>query len=105
MIKNFSIFKQDNKGDDKKPTHTISTKVSEEFVTIGCCWTKDSTNGKYLSCKLQDVYKDKPGFEIQQELSIETTVTGTPPVKMSKATSSNDIDYPVNNIRPEDVPF
>lgn len=104
-MKNFSIFKQDNKGDDKKPTHTISTKVGEEFVTIGVCWTKDSTNGKYLSCKLQDVYKDKPGFEIQQELPIETTVTGTPPVKMSKATSSNDIDYPTEQINADDIPF
>lgn len=58
MIKNFSIFKQDNKGNEKLPTHGISTKIGEEYVNIGACWTKDSTKGKYLSCKLSDVWVD-----------------------------------------------
>lgn len=56
MIKNFSIFKQDNKGNEKMPTHGISTKIGDEYVTIGACWTKDSKTGKYLSCKLQDAW-------------------------------------------------
>lgn len=43
----------------KLPTHSISTKVGEEFVTIGACWTKDTKNGaKFLSCKLQDAWVD-----------------------------------------------
>lgn len=58
MIKNFSIFKQDNKGSEKLPTHAISTKVGEDYVTIGACWTKDGKAGKYLSCKLSDVWVD-----------------------------------------------
>lgn len=57
-IKNFSIFKQDNKGNEKLPTHGISTKIGEEYVNIGACWTKDSTKGKYLSCKLSDAWVD-----------------------------------------------
>lgn len=58
MIKNFSIFKQDNKGNEKLPTHAISTKIGDDYVTIGACWTKDSKAGKYLSCKLSDVWVD-----------------------------------------------
>jgi uncharacterized protein (DUF736 family) len=57
-MKNFSIFKKDNKGNDKLPTHTISGKVGDNYVEIGACWTKDSTNGKYLFCKLSDAWVD-----------------------------------------------
>ena len=43
----------------KLPTHSISVKVGEEFVTVGACWTKDMKNGgKFLSCKLQDAWVD-----------------------------------------------
>ena len=58
MIKNFSIFKAKEGKSDKSPTHSISAKIGEEYLTIGACWTKESKGGKYLSCKLQDVYVD-----------------------------------------------
>ncbi len=62
MIKNFSIFKQDTKGNDKLPTHSISTNVgtqeNPEHVTIGGCWTKEGNKGKFLSCKLSDTWID-----------------------------------------------
>ena len=59
----------------KLPTHSISIKIGEEFVTIGACWTKDMKNGgKFLSCKLQDAWvdskdntKSRKGFGIVQE--------------------------------------
>lgn len=59
MIKNFSIFKNKASENEKLPTHSISAKIGEEYVTIGACWTKEGKGGKYLSCKLQDVYVDK----------------------------------------------
>lgn len=58
MIKNFSIFKNKPSDNEKLPTHSISAKIGEEYLTIGACWTKEAKNGKYLSCKLQDVYVD-----------------------------------------------
>jgi uncharacterized protein (DUF736 family) len=74
MIKNFSIFKLKEQKNEKSPTHTISAKIGEEYVTIGCCWTKEGKGGKFLSCKLQDVYVDhtdntktKKGFAIADE--------------------------------------
>ena len=72
-MKTFSIFKKDNKGDEKRPTHSISAKIGEDYVEVGVCWTKDGKNGKYLSCKLQDAYADhtkniaKKGFMLVQE--------------------------------------
>lgn len=29
----------------KLPTHSISVKVGEEFITVGACWTKDMKIG------------------------------------------------------------
>ena len=72
-MKNFSIFKKDNKGDEKRPTHSISAKIGEDYVEVGACWTKDGKNGKFLSCKLQDAYVDhtkniaRKGFALIQE--------------------------------------
>lgn len=41
----------------KLPSHSISIKVGEEFITVGACWTKEMKNGgKFLSCKLQDAW-------------------------------------------------
>lgn len=57
-MKNFSIFKNKPSDNEKLPTHTISMKIGEEYVNIGACWTKDSTNGKFLSCKLSDAWVD-----------------------------------------------
>lgn len=56
IIKNFSVFKSKPSENDKLPTHILSTKIGEDYVTIGSAWTKDSTNGKYLSAKLQDAW-------------------------------------------------
>jgi len=53
--KNISIFKKDNGGDDKKPTHdiTASTKLPDgtysKAVNVGSMWTREGTKGKYLS--------------------------------------------------------
>lgn len=79
MIKNFSIFKYKKpKTGDKAPTHSITTKIGEEFVEIGACWTKESSNGdKYLSCALQKAWVDhtdrtktRIGFAIANEKDI-----------------------------------
>lgn len=70
MIKNFSIFKNnDHDGDEKKPTHYLSAKIGEDFQRIGVAWTKEGKTGvKYLSCSLDKPYKDKPGYTIEVEL-------------------------------------
>ena len=57
-MKNFSIFKNKPSDNEKLPTHTISMKVGEEYVTVGACWTKDGNGGKFLSCKLSDAWVD-----------------------------------------------
>lgn len=70
QIKNFSIFKiKDHNGDEKKPTHSISTKVGDNYIYIGKCWTKDSAQGKFLSCSLDKPYQDKKGYEIVEEVN------------------------------------
>ena len=79
-IKNFSIFKNKPSDNEKAPSHSISanigTQEQPEYITIGACWTKDGQKGKFLSCKLQDVYKDhttddrtksRVGFHVEED--------------------------------------
>lgn len=101
MSKNFSIFKKDNKGDDKKPTHSISMKVGDDYVEVGACWTKDSTNGKYLSCKLSDAWvnakdstKSRKAYMIVAEDEIEL-----PKEKLIDPSDGRDLTPT------EDIPF
>jgi hypothetical protein len=88
MIKNFSIFKYKKpRTGDKAPTHGISTKIGDEFVEIGACWTKESSNGdKYLSCALQKAWVDhtdrsktRIGFAIVDEKTVEQEPPEAPP--------------------------
>ncbi len=65
-ITNFTIFKvKDHDGDEKKPTHNISTKVGEKYEYIGSCWTKEKDGNKYLSCSLNKPYNDKLGYTME----------------------------------------
>lgn len=86
-IKNFSIFKNQPSDNPKLPTHTISanlgSKESPLYVTIGGCWTKEGTKGKYLSCLLQDEFVDhaegkrtRKGYKIVDEVAVRDNETG-----------------------------
>lgn len=78
-IKVFAVFKKKASDNEKTPSHSISAKVGEEYIEIGACWTKEGKNGKFLSCKLQNVYvdhttqdrtKSRAGFAIVDEKMI-----------------------------------
>ncbi len=78
-IKVFAVFKKKASENEKSPTHSISAKIGEEYMEIGACWTKEGKNGKFLSCKLQNVYvdhttqdrtKSRAGFAIVDEKTI-----------------------------------
>lgn len=68
-MQNFSIFKTKKDATNTKlPDYRISIKVGDEFIDAGACWIKDSKNGKYMSCKLNDPFLDKrKGFEIVEK--------------------------------------
>ncbi len=98
MIKNFSIFRNKPNDNEKLPTHSISAKIGDEYVTIGGCWTKEAKNGKYLSCKLQDVWVDhsdrskcRKGFAIADEKQIALDKPVEAPTT-PKTAPSDDLD-------------
>ena len=66
-IRNFAIFKNNEKKNDKQPNYTISVKVGEKYVTAGGAWLKEGKTGKFFSCKLSETYKDRLGFYIMVE--------------------------------------
>lgn len=78
-IKSFSVFKR-KEVEEGKPTHSISTKIGEEYVDIGACWTKDSKNGKYLSGALQNTWVKNDGsvgrksFVIVEEQELDNLI-------------------------------
>lgn len=99
MIKNFSIFKNKPSDNEKFPTHTISAKYGEDYVNIGACWTKEGKGGKFLSCKLQDVYvdhtdrtKSKKGFAIADEKLIQQAVGALEAPETPKSAPDDDLD-------------
>lgn len=71
MTQYFSIFKvTKDPNNTKLPDYRISIKVGDEFVDAGAGWIKESKNGKYISCKLNDPYLDKrKGFEIVEKVN------------------------------------
>ena len=64
-IRNFAIFKNNNKKKEIEPDYNISVKVGDKYVTAGGAWLKEGKSGKFFSCKLGESYKDRPGFYIE----------------------------------------
>lgn len=59
IIKNFSVFRGKPSENPKAPTHSLSTKIGEDFLNIGSAWTKETKKGdKYLSVQLSNAYVD-----------------------------------------------
>jgi uncharacterized protein (DUF736 family) len=52
---------------EKSPTHRLSVKDGEKWKEIGKCWTRDGSNGKFLSCMLSKPYMKYPGYSIVEE--------------------------------------
>lgn len=52
---------------EKSPTHKISIKDGEKWITIGKCWTRDGKNGKFLSCMLSRPYMKYSGYHIVED--------------------------------------
>lgn len=71
IIKNFSIFKKKKTESDKAPTHSMSSKVGDEFMEIGSAWTKETSSGdKYLSAQLSKAYSKSDGTAVRKSLVI-----------------------------------
>lgn len=76
MINNFTIFKQDNQGNEKLPTHTISAKIGDNYAQIGSGWTKVGQKGNFLSCQLNTEnrsYTTKDGTTVNLEAYVMIT--------------------------------
>ncbi len=72
-MKNFNIFRNEFKKEgEKTPDYKIMVTLAEgeKMTEAGGCWIKDGKNGKFFSCKLNDVYVDhtkniaRKGFEL-----------------------------------------
>lgn len=68
IIKNFSVFKNKEVKNENSPTHSLSTKIGEEFTNIGSGWTKETKTGdKFVSVQMSKPFKEYKGFVIIAE--------------------------------------
>ena len=77
-MKNFSIFKNTYKKEGTtQPDYKIMVSLAEgeKMSEAGACWIKEGTSGKFISCKLNDVFVDhtkgvaRKGFSLAIEPS------------------------------------
>lgn len=69
-MKNFSIFKVQEKKNPNSPDYTISMKYGDKYITVGGGWIKEGKSGKYISCKLSDTYKGVSSFSLKEDESM-----------------------------------
>ena len=99
-MKNFNIFKNSYKKEGSSaPDYKImlSLEKGEKMVEAGAGWVKEGAKGKYISCKLNDVFVDntkgvaRQGFDLIQE--------GIDRVKEMPEMVETD------NVKVDDIPF
>lgn len=112
-IKYITIQKITDAGGGNKPTHKMTAKGDDgKYITIAKLWTKDGQYGKYLSGQMSDIYRNGEKFydgyvilsetEYQSLLAKEReTETGTETDELT----DKPLDYPENDLKPEDIPF
>ena len=98
-IKNFSIFKNQNKKKDTQPDYRLSTKIGDEYVDIGAGWKKTSKDGtsSFISVKLSDAYETRAGFHLEIEVPPMKVVDDRPVEKK--------MAYPKETIDPDKIEF
>jgi hypothetical protein len=70
MIKQFAIFKNTKKENEKQPDYTLSAKLDDVYVQIGAGWIKEGKSGKFIAVKMSDEFNGKAGFSISMDKSI-----------------------------------
>ena len=106
---NFAIFKADNKGNEKLPTHAINMKVGEKYQNIGGCWTKDGQNGKFLSAQIAKSWKGEEGKSREGFVIVPESELDRLEAKIQELMGTEKIIDPTDgrDLTPnaEDIPF
>lgn len=87
-MKNFLIFKNNHKQNEKQPDYKImASNEGEDLKEMGGCWLKDGKNGKYFSCRLNATYADhtsgvkRTGYSLVADKQTETVENYSESVK------------------------
>ncbi len=100
-ITNFSIFKVQDK---KKPTHPdyrLSAKIGDKYVNIGSGWIKEGKSGKFVSVQMGKAYGATNGYYIG---IIPAEFKAVVP-EVPKREEIEGVEYPEDEIDPNDIPF
>lgn len=105
------LYKNDRKTPGtQQPDYLLSAGDGDEAQYVGAGWIKDAKNGsKFISIKLNDKLegeRPREGFTLVSD----TPVKETAPKKEKKPShptlgSDGKVEYPEEEINPEDIPF
>jgi len=89
-ITNFQIFKNKQKKEgSKQPDFRITANINGKYEEVGACWWKqDSKGGYYQSCSVKE---PKPRQE--------------QPPKEVVSNVDADVEFPPEEVNPNDIPF
>lgn len=108
MIQQFNIYKNDKKTSDNHPDYRMVAKENNVASEIGAIWLKKGNEGKtYMSCSLSESRsyngKDYDGYVLIKESEYDNlkklVVQDVPEV------TGPEIEYPADDINPDDIPF
>lgn len=95
QIEHASLWKNTNKKKDTHPDYRLTTKIDDSYEEIGAAWIKNTEKGdKYFSIKFKDNIKVSYIIDLGKEEKKE----GVVPIP-------EGMEYPKEEINPEDIPF
>lgn len=103
-MKQFAIFKNTKKENDKQPDYKLSAKIDDVYVEVGAGWIKEGKTGKFIAVKLADNFNEKPGFTLEMEKSIQPNFEKDSKGVAMKSPAETVISAD-EDINPEDIPF
>lgn len=75
-MKQFLIFKSQEKKSDKSPDYDLRANIDGKFVSIGGGWNRRTKqNTPFISCLLNKPYQNRSGWQLQEEKGFEPPTT------------------------------
>ena len=108
MMKNFNIYANNYKKTDAQPDYRLVAKTNDKAFNVGVAWKKTGQNGSYLSVALdkpREYEKDGQTVKLDGYLIISESEYNELLRNQKDKIPGTDIDYPEDDINPEDIPF
>lgn len=102
----FYVFRNTNKESEKAPDYRMCIcDKDDELQSVGALWKQKGPKSTYLSGKLDDGYKDREGNWIVSDTEKKQADSYRRNQSDDEPETDDGIDYPDEDITPDDIPF